>query len=52
MEVCVVEAGHDRAPLQINAPRVRAGEFFNIGRSADGDDALATNGDGFGGGPR
>ncbi len=48
MHVCIVEARHDAAALQINQARLCACEFANVFRCADGDDAMTEYGDSFG----
>jgi hypothetical protein len=48
MNMGVVEAGRDDAPLKIDPAHLCSGEFLNFCRSPHRDDALATNGDSFG----
>ncbi|HEX8284628.1 MAG TPA: hypothetical protein VF588_14785 [Pyrinomonadaceae bacterium] len=47
MYVRVVEAGRDEAAAQVDGARGRVGRAY-LARSADGDDALAVDGDGLG----
>src|SRR5262245_7107984 len=50
VEVRVDQSGNDGCPSQIDDAGPRAGEFPDIGRSADGGDCRALNRDGFPGG--